>query len=218
MTPLEARLTAMADSAFPPTPDLAATWDAKPLTVSGNATRSRRGHGALAVVAALVLGGGATVAAVELAGPEDVQVTRVETLPSIPVAPPGLGREVAGVEEASALAGFDVRTHVPPRSVHVDRDGIVTLVYDDVVITQTQGFPLEKVVGPDTDVRVLRVAGARAVFFTGGDPRIYDYAKPRLTESPTLVVQARELLIRIEGASLERARQIATDLLRFPAP
>lgn len=218
MSNLEARLTALADTAFPPTPNLQWSWQAKAVRTPGFATRGRRG-GALALVGVLVLAGGATVAAVELTGPEDVLITRIAELPPLPgPSPLDLGPKADSLAEASALAGFTVRAHARPQEIHVDRDGIVTLVYDDVVVTQTEGILLEKVVGPDTDVRVLRVAGTRAVFFTGGNPRIYDYARPRLTSAPTLVVQSRRLLVRIEGASLERARTIATDLLRSPAP
>lgn len=215
MSSLESRLAALAEAAFPPTPDIAV------VVTTGLSERpnlpSRRGRGALALAGALVLGGGATVAAVELSGPESVEITRVERLPSPPRPQPALGITARTLKEASALAGFDVRAHETPREIHVD-GGVVTLVHDDVVVTEAQGIGLEKIIGPDTGVRVLRVGGARAVFFTGGDRRIFEFVRPRLTSAPTLVVEAGRILIRIEGAGLARARAIATALLRSPAP
>ena len=216
MSTLEARLTALADTAFPPTPDLTAKWQAKPVQKPGFAARGRR-SGALALVGALVLAGGATVTAIELSGPEDVEITRVQTLPSLPYSPPKLGQKVGSLQEASIRAGFTVRAHERPNEIHLDRFGVVTRVYDDGIISEAQGFGLEKVVGPQTEVRILRVDGARAVFFTGG-PRRFQFPEPRLTSAPTLVVQTGQLVIRIEGAGLDRAREIATALLRSPAP
>lgn len=217
MSTLEARLGALADTAFPPTPDLTGSWAAKSTHEVQKAARGWRG-GALALAGAVVLAGGAAVTATQLSGPQDVEITRVDSLPSLPIpSRPDLGVEVGTLEEASTRAGFAVRAHATPNAIHVDRFGVVTLTYDDVVISQARGIGLEKVVGPETKVRVLRVGGARAVFFTGG-PRRFHFPEARLTSSPTLVVQTGELVLRIEGAPLERARQIATALLRSPAP
>ena len=95
---LEARLHALADDAFPPTPDLAGRWSTKPAPQAGFADRRRRWPIAVAVAALLIPAG--TVAAVELWGPDNLRLRSVDRLPAAPAQPERRGKEVESLAAA----------------------------------------------------------------------------------------------------------------------
>lgn len=223
MTSLEARLRALADDAFPPTPDLA-TWavlSAPQAPKTAHGWRWTRRRALLAALAALLIPAGAI--AVNAVWPKHVKLERVERLSPLPQTPaPDLGPKAKTIAEASDRAGFAVQAlPTPPHAIHVLGD-LVTLSYADVVITEVraQHEPdvLIKEVGPDTTVTQVPPNG----FFLSGAPHAVAYFTPdgRFVRLPprlagnTLVFERDGLAIRIEGPGLglARARQLSTQL------
>ncbi len=166
----------------------------------------------------------ATAGAVILLQPEHIRIESVQTLPELPTETPDLGERVGSVEEASKRAGFRVQA-LPdraPDSIRVLRD-LVTLVYPDVVITETPAREerdvLVKTVVPGTVTQ--RVAEG---WFLSGAPHELTYLAPdgRFVRLPprlagnTLAIERDGLVIRIEGERLTLAR--ALRLSRALAP
>lgn len=221
---IEARLRALADDAFPPTPDLAAAWAGESVPHPGLPAHRRRWRGIAVVVAALLVPA-AAVGALELLGPGDVRIVRVTRLPRLAPAAPPLGERVGTAAEASAHAGFAVRV---PASLAGERPTIhvlgeiVTLAYEDVVITEVptseeNADVLVKTLGPGTEARRVSVRGAPGWFLSGAPHGVayitptgrFARLAPRLAGN-TLVYQRDGLVIRVEGERLTLERALRT--------
>jgi hypothetical protein len=202
---IEARLRALADDAFPPTPDLATAWAAKSTYTVTLGAHPRRRRWLLAALVALFVP--ATALAVRALWPAHITIIRVETLPTPTTTAPDLGREVATVAEA----GFRVLTLGTPNHIYILGD-IVTLTYPDVVVTEAPARH-------ERDVLVKRATPGTIVehvpegYFLSGAPHVVSYIAPdgRYQELPprmagnTLAIERTGLVIRIEGKNLTRA-------------
>lgn len=203
---LESRLAALGEDAFPPTPDLAASWvgNAVPRT---DRTARRRWWVAGAIVAALAVP--AAVGAFELWGPDNVGLRSVERLPPAPPPAAPAGDRVPTLQQAARRAGFEPTLppflDAPATDVRA-REGIVTFRSGNVTVTELEGrLFLGKTLGPGTDVETLTVDGAEA-FFISGQPHdvVVETATgvgvlPRRRAGNTLVYERAGVVIRVEG-------------------
>jgi hypothetical protein len=207
---------------YPTTPDLSAR------VVAAIPVRRRRRHlVAIAFAIAVVALGVAFAvpparsAILDWLGFGPIEVQRVEKLPPVPQTPrPSLGRTTT-LAEARRIAGF--RILVPP--VRPDGvfmgDGEVTLVYGGLLLSEFFGrdvFVARKVVGPETQIEDIRVAGAPGLWLAGA-PHLFAYLdrngafrqrQIRLAGN-TLLWRHSPLVLRLEGAETK------TQALRFAA-
>ena len=207
---------------YPPTPELAAR------VVAAIPVRPRRRRLLVIAFAIIVVALGmafaippARSAILDLLGFGPIEVQRVDRLPPVPQAPrPSLGRATT-LAEARRIAGF--RILVPPArpdGVFV-ANGEVTLVYGRLLLSEFRGrdvFVARKVVGPETRVEDIRVAGAPGLWLAGA-PHLFAYLdrngafrqrQIRLAGN-TLLWQHSPLVLRLEGAETK------TQALRFAA-
>lgn len=205
---LEARLTALADDAFPPTPDLAAAVPARLLGETVVTRRFRRARVAAAVAVAVLIPAG-TVAAIELWGPDRVRVRTVEGLPPAPATPaPQSGERVASLAAAADRAGFEPHTppflDARPTDIRV-RDGVVTFRAGPATVTEVGGrLFVEKTIGSARDAQRVIVDGAEGWFFTGPHDVLVETAGgatvlERRRAGPTLVYERDGVVVRVEG-------------------
>ena len=223
---LERRLEALGrDLEWPPTPDLAGAVAAQ-LREGGPRRRARRPRLALALalVLALVPAGGALAfgdEVLEWLGLASVEVRRAPALPADARRPAlaelGTRVSLAGAEARAGFRPLLPRPLGPPEEVR-ERDGVVTLVYDGgaVLLAQLRGrldrALVGKTVTPGTEVR--RVPGG---FFVSGPEHAYLYRRPSggvgedrpFLAGPTLVVERRGVLLRLEAPRLTPARGLA---------
>lgn len=232
MPELETRLAAVAPDAFPPAPDLAAAVGAR--LRAGDAPRLqrlRRGHAVALAFAALLIPAAAVAAVpdtrhavLDWLGLRHVRVERVQHLPELPgLRTTDLGKRVPSVAAASRRAGFGVRAPGalgPPARTYV-AGGIVSLVYDDVVITELEAIQepdlLKKALVAGTTVEPVSIDSTPGYFFSGAPHEVL-YAPrdgsairplpPRLAGN-TLAFERRGLVVRIEGRSLTKRRALA---------
>jgi hypothetical protein len=205
---LEARLHALADDAFPPTPDLAARWALEPAPDVGSAAHRWRRRRTLAIAAALVLAPAATVAAVELWGPAHVRVRTGAILPPGPTDPQAGGKEVQTLSQAADRAGFEPFTppflDADPRNIRV-RSGVVTFEQGDATVTEIHGsLFVEKTISTAADAQQVRVDGTEAWFFRGRHDVLVETADgatvlERRRAGPTLVYERGGIVVRVEG-------------------
>ena len=162
---LEARLTALADDAFPPTPDLAARWAGSGAPQAPKTAHGWRRWGVAAVIAAVLVPAG-TVAAVEVWGPESVQLRSVDRLPADVPPAQRRGEDVASLAEAAARAGFVPRQPPLPGDIRaITVDGrTVRFQAGAATVTELPGdLVVEKTLGSATKVQRLRYDGAPEV-------------------------------------------------------
>lgn len=219
---IEARLAALADDAFPATPDVAAAVAERLRTSPVTPTRQRpRWLRAWVVVAALLV---PTAALAAVLGFPGVRIVRVAQLPPLPdLAGADLGPTVPTVPAATRRAGFAVRAIARlgrPAAIHAGAGAVVTLVYAEVVVTELRARPgpevMTKTIGPDTRVEHVDVEGAPGVFLSGA-PHELTYMTPtgRFAAIPprlagnALAFQRDGLIIRIEGERLTLRRALA---------
>jgi len=228
-----------ADVRWPRTPDLAGDVVAR--LERGEAARARprrrpgpaAGHGfaVAAVVAAMLLIGGALVPPVRSAVLDALGIAGRDRVIVVPGAPdtsrPSLDRG-ARTTLPAAQRRLDFTIRLPralgrPREVRYSdaiAGGAVTLIYPGAALLETQGgsSPLfEKRVGRRAAVRVVSVAGARALFITGArEISLLDRdgrsiaASRSLARSDALVWQRDGIAYRLETrGGLERALAIA---------
>jgi hypothetical protein len=218
---LEDRLHALAGDAFPPTPDLARGWATNVPSQGPNVAQRWRRKG-LAVAIATAFAVPTALAAKALLTPAHIRILHTNTTPSPPrPATTDLGESVATTRAAGHKAGFTIQTlATAPEAIHVDHT-IVTLTYDEVVITEaptSTATPelMLKTVGPDTRVERVSVGGAPGYFLTGAPHEIGYFSReggfalipPRLAGT-TLAFERDGLLIRIEGERLTKRRALA---------
>lgn len=205
--------------------------------------RSRRGPWRLAqrrtiaiaiAVAALLAGTAAAVPALRHAlerafGLDGAVVERVPQLPLLPKPRAGtldLGRRIP-VDEASHAASF--RPLLPPRGIegaYVAAEppgGRITLVIGRSLLMEFRGqsFPfIEKLIGPSTQARRVRVDGGAGVYLHGAPHELLFMNERGAVQTDTirlegnvLLWQYGRLILRIEGArSLRAALALATSL------
>lgn len=204
---LESRLRALADDAFPPTPDLAGRWGASTGRQPAKSARRRRRWVAGAVAALLAIP--AAVGAVELWGPENVGLRSVETLPPPPRAGKPTGDRVASLAAAAARAGFAPTVpgfvRAAPSDIRVRR-GVVTFRAGRVTVTELEGrLFLGKTLGPGTDAERVVVDGEEGWFISGArhDVVVESAAGtavlPRRRAGAALVYERDGVVIRVEG-------------------
>jgi hypothetical protein len=232
MRDLEQQLRALAaDVEWPPTPDLAAAVLAAPAPRPARRRRPRRLLAAVAAALVLLPAAGAVAFpqarddVLEWLGLRNVEVRRV------PVPPPSarpqleqdLGRLVT-LREAERQAGFGAAVPTllgDPDRVRVSAQRI-SLVYAPrpdlprlegldagLILTQSRGGLrgelLEKMLASGTDIRSVRVGGARGAFISGGE-HAYLYVTPRgqiredrpLLAGPTLIWEHDGRVFRME--------------------
>ena len=233
MPELETRLRAVGAAAFPPAPELAGAVGAR-LRAGEDHKPVRRGFAprTIAIALAVLAIPAAAVAAVpdtrhavlDWLGLRHVRVERVERLPALPgLRRADLGTRVASVGAASDRAGFAVRPPQalgPPDAVYVAGDEIVTLLYDDVVVTELRALQepelLKKAIRPDTTVEPVQVDGTPALYFSGAPHEVLFAPRdgspirplpPRLAGN-TLAFERDGLIVRIEGQRLTKARAL----------
>ncbi len=215
---LEARLAALADDAFPPTPDLAA-----PVRARLGGQRNRRGRfggpRVVAVLAALVLIPAGTVAAIEVWGPASPELRSVDRLPPAPPPAGTGGSTVATLAQAADRAGFEPRLppflDAEPRDIRVRRY-MRTCKAGDATVTELEGsLIVEKVLAPGAEVERLTVDGAEAIFIRGEHDLVVRTADdfvvlPRRRVGDVLVYERDGIVIRVEGLTdPERFREPA---------
>jgi hypothetical protein len=157
-------------------------------------------------IAALLIPAG-TVAAVEVWGPESVELRSVDRLPAAPERAQQRGEEVGSLAEAAQRAGFTPR--IPPlldeiRAITVE-GRIVTFQAGTASVTELPGeLVVEKMLVAGTKVDRVRYDGAEALFIRGTHDVIVETARgiavvPRERAGPTLVYERDGIVIRIEG-------------------
>jgi hypothetical protein len=236
VTPLEQRLLALgAALESPPAPDLVSAVTARlaPRRRRRFAPPPRR---ALALAFALLLlgaGGAMAITPVRHAVLDlfDLRGATVQRVPRLPPAPPGASRPLpAGrrIPVATARHAASFRALLPPHASAAylgaePAGGRITLVAGRVQIVEYRGAVspyLEKMVGPDTRVRRLRVNGGRGVFLSGAPHQVivedvHGQSHPDEVHlaGDVLLWEQRGLIVRIEGArSLREALALARSL------
>ena len=205
---LEARLHALADDAFPPTPDLAARWAGKRVPQTPNTAQGWRRRRVALIAAAAILVPAATVAAVELWGPGHVRVRTVGILPPAPTEPQHGGKKVQTLTQAADRAGFAPFTpsflDAEPNNIRV-RAGVVTFNAGEAIVTEVHGsLFVEKTISTAADAQQVRVDGREAWFFTGQHDVLVETAAgftvlDRRRAGPTLVYERDGVVVRVEG-------------------
>jgi hypothetical protein len=242
VTELEQRLAGLARAyPFPPTPDLAeAAGRRLPRARRRHRLLARRLAVALAVAAAalagtLALSPGARAALADLLDlVPGVRLERTAELPSMAVSDWFAYGERVSVEQAERAPSFEVRL---PASLgrpelayrYPDASGsdVVTFVYGSrrearLVLTQwaVGDLLIHKLLGPGTDVEIVRVGGERAAWISGSDHDVFyvglsgdEERAPGALAGNVLVWQDGGVAYRLEaGATLERALELAADL------
>lgn len=241
MTPLERELTALVGGAFPETPDLASAVRARIEREPAREPRWRGHRRALVVgLAVLVVAIGAAFAVPEARstilrwfGIGGVRIQVVERIP--PVATRPVLQIGVRVSLAQAQQRIPFRILVPARSDLGPPDEIYVghFVVDEVTLLYRQRRRVQlllteavgrldtrfagKLVGPNTHVEELTVAGRPALWIEGAPHVFYFVAASggvvegslRLARN-TLLWQRREVILRLEGGlTRERALTIA---------
>ena len=232
MAELEIRLRAIGAAAFPPAPELAEAVGVR--LRAGETARPRRftrGR-AVALAFAALLVPAAAVAAVpdtrhsvlDWLGLRHVRVERVRHLPKLPgLKEADLGTHVGSVSEASDRAGFAVRVPAAlgrPRAIYAAGGGIVSLVYDEVLVTELRALQepelIKKALVAGTTVEPVSIDGTDGFFFSGAPHEVLFAPRdggpirplpPRLAGN-TLAFERRGLVVRIEGRSLTKKRAL----------
>jgi len=155
-------------------------------------------------------------------GLRHVRVERVERLPALPgLRRADLGTRVASVGAAADRAGFAVRAPRAlgrPDAVYVAGGEIVTLLYDDVVVTELRALQepelLKKALQAGTTVEPVQIDGTPGLYFSGAPHEVLFAPRdgspvrplpPRLAGN-TLAFERDGLVVRIEGHRLTKAR------------
>jgi hypothetical protein len=241
MSPLEQQLIDLAARlSVPATPDLMAEVRGRlaPRTTRRRRWRHRRpGRRPLVIavaVMAVIAGTAAAIPPVRRAvervfGLDGVVINRVPHLPVLPNGPGAhldLGRRIP-VGAAAHAASF--RALLPPAGVAAayvsahPPGGRISLFIGPSLIMEFRGQPypfIEKLIGPGTRIRRLRVNGGRGVYLDRA-PHAVLFLNERghlevdsiRREGSVLVWQQGPLILRIEGAgSLSRALALARSL------
>lgn len=231
MSELELRLAALAEAVeYPPTPDLAAAVE-RALARRPERTPGRRRVLAVGLAVALAVAAGvlafspgARSAFLELFRLQGATVTRVESLPEVPLAAPDLG-EPASREEAEQLVGFELVDLGEPDAIYVRADRMVSLVYGPrerprLVLSQLDGTLWDgfhkKVAGTGTRIEDVAVDGERGLFVSGDEHYVMYLVDGNVRDEltalagNTLLWNRGRLLLRLEAdVSREEAIELA---------
>jgi hypothetical protein len=231
---LEQRLVALgATLELPPAPDVMPAVLARLPARSGRRRPARRTLAVALAATALLAGGAMAVpptrhAILRILG---VRGVRIERVPQLPPVPPGagaglrLGQRIPLVRARHA-ASFTAL--LPPGSpaAYLGRDvpgGRISLLIGRVLIIEFRGTTtpfIFKVVGPGTNLKLVRVNGSPGVYLSGAPHEVLFQARTGevLTDrvrlaGNVLIWQQGPLTIRIEGTrTLGQARALAGSL------
>lgn len=230
---LEQRLVALGAALdLPPAPDVAPRVLAE-LPTRRPARRSPRRSVGIALVAALLVAGGAMAAPptrhviLRILGLRGVRIERVPHLPSPPAGTRGLGlgRRIP-LDDARHAAAFTAVLPAGSPAAYLNHDipgGRISLRLGRMLIIEFRGTAtpfLFKVIGPRTTVKRVRVNGRPGVYLLGAPHEVLFQAQTGQVQTDrirlagnVLIWQRGPLTIRIEGTpTLRQALTVARSL------